>query len=63
MITPALQGLGSKFGSRIPSGTVDFGIVWFDIEENGDFTWDYEVVLIKSQKAIAYKVGEEEDNA
>ena len=63
MTTPALQGLGSKFGSRIPSGTVDYGITWFDIEENGDFTWDWEIVLIQSQKTKPYIVGEGEEDA
>lgn len=61
MTTPALQGLGSKFGSRIPSGTVDFGIVWVDIDENGNIeNWDHEVILIESQKANVYEAGGED---
>ena len=47
---PALQGLGSKFGSRIPSKRVDFGIVYFDVE--GDqYSWGRDIVTVKAQKA------------
>ena len=50
IVLPALQGLWSKFGSRIPSKRVDFGTVWFDVM--GDkFTWDWDIVAIKEQKA------------
>ena len=59
LVTPSLQGLGSKFGARIPSGIVDFGIVWFNIEEDGTMEWDYEIVLIQQQKSKAIIVGEE----
>lgn len=53
MTTPALQGLGCKFGSRIPSGIVDYGLVHFDVDEDG-FTWDSDVILIDSQVATTY---------
>ena len=36
--TPALQGMGSKFGSRVCSGIVDFGFIIFDIQ-HGEYTW------------------------
>ena len=39
MTTPALQGYGSKFGSRIPSGTVDVGFLTFEIEYEKQFGW------------------------
>lgn len=39
MTTPALQGAGSKFGARICSGTVDFGLVSFDITGKDSYTW------------------------
>jgi hypothetical protein len=39
MTLPGLQGLGSKFGARIPSGTVDFGIVSFDVTGKGEYAW------------------------
>jgi len=38
VITPALQGYGSKYGVRRMSDTVDFGLIWFDIEEDGTWT-------------------------
>jgi hypothetical protein len=38
IVTPALQGYGSKYGARQCSGTVDIGIVYFDVE-NGDSGW------------------------
>ena len=38
--TPALQGYGwNKYGTRIMSGTVDYGFVHFDITDKGDVTW------------------------
>jgi len=37
--TPALQGYGSKFGSRQVSGTVDYGFVIFQIARGGEMTW------------------------
>ena len=37
---PAACGYGSKFGTRICSGTVDFGFVWMDIEKGRDIAWD-----------------------
>lgn len=61
MTTPALQGLGSKFGSRIPSGTVDWGITWFDIYDDGSFSWDTNIILIEQQKVEPYVVVGEED--
>jgi len=36
MTTPSLQGFGSKFGSRRCSGTIDIGMVYFDIKDNGE---------------------------
>ncbi len=58
MTTPALQGLGCKWGTRIPSGTVDFGITWFDVFDDGSFSWDTNIILIQSQKVEPYVVGE-----
>ena len=39
MTTPALQGYGSKFGSRIPSGTVDVGFITFEIDNGKQYAW------------------------
>jgi len=38
-ILPALQGLGTEFGARECEGTVDFGLLWFDV---GDCTKEKE---------------------
>jgi hypothetical protein len=40
MGTPALQGYGSKYGTRIMSGMIDYGFVHFDITDKGDVTWE-----------------------
>lgn len=58
MTTPALQGLGSKFGSRIPSGTVDYGLVYFDVDEDGSFEWDSDIILVETQVSRPYVAGE-----
>jgi hypothetical protein len=39
MTTPGLQGVGTKYGSRNMSGTVDFGIVVLDIASKEEWTW------------------------
>lgn len=54
--TPALEGMGSKFGSRRCSGTVDFGLLWFAVEPDG--TWDFhrEIMRIASQAATVMEV-------
>jgi len=39
MTLPALQGYGSSYGVRECSGTVDIGLVVFDIEPDGSYTW------------------------
>jgi hypothetical protein len=56
MTTPALQGPGTKFGSRRCSGTVDFGLIHFDIEEKGRYTWQSHIANIPSLKAQILKI-------
>lgn len=53
---PAMQGFGSKFGSRQCSGTVDIGFVIFDIDEKGEYTWKPEKVLGTTQVARAERL-------
>jgi hypothetical protein len=53
MTLPALQGKGSKFGARRCSNTVHFGLVWFDIDDNGDYTWNRKLLRAVSQKQKA----------
>ncbi len=49
MTTPALQGLGSKFGARMCAGTVDFGLVYFKCRR-GKFTWGWDIVTVEEQQ-------------
>ena len=53
---PALQGLGSKFGARQCSGHVDFGLVYFDVEEDGTYSWGWDIARVASQKATTIKL-------
>jgi len=39
IITPALQGWGSKFGIRRCSGMVDIGFLSFDVNGKEDYSW------------------------
>lgn len=55
MTTPALQAMGSKFGSRRCSGVVDFGFVVFDIDK-GAMAWHDERANLQSQKSSALRV-------
>lgn len=45
---PALQGLGSKFGAKICSGTVSIGFLVIDCED-GHYTWKPEILPLKEQ--------------
>ena len=45
---PAMQGLGSKFGSRICSGTVSIGFLIIDCED-GQYSWKVETLPLKEQ--------------
>lgn len=62
-ITPALQGMGSKFGAKICSGLIHWGLIWFDVYEkpigilnNRKWIMDKYIVGIKSQKATVTKL-------
>jgi len=55
-VTPALQGMGSKYGAKICSGLVHWGLIWFDIyDEPKEFgkRWEMNkhIVGIRSQRA------------
>lgn len=56
MTLPALQGMGSKYGSRRCSGTVDWGVVLFEIKDKNDFNFYPYIHNIKSQMARAMKI-------
>jgi len=51
MTTPALQGMGSKFGARKCTGHVDFGLIHFDVEQDGSYTWMPHLARVPGQKA------------
>lgn len=51
MSTPALQGLGTKYGGRRCSGTVDFGFVHFDVAKDGSYTWEKHIAKIPAQNS------------
>ena len=50
MTLPALQGLGSKYGARQCSGTVDFGFVWMEVERGRVKQWDAEITVLDTHK-------------
>ena len=56
MTAPALQGMGSRYGSDRCSGTVDFGLVVFDIDSKGGYTWQSYIAKLEAQKAKALKL-------
>jgi hypothetical protein len=55
MTLPALQAAHTKYGSRQCSGTVDFGLVHFDIE-NGGYTWQAHLARLRQQRAEALRL-------
>jgi hypothetical protein len=56
MTTPALQGLGSRYGARQCSGVVHFGMVHFDCMEDGTYSWSPHLLRAISQKRIVYEL-------
>jgi hypothetical protein len=56
MTTPALQGYGSKFGSRICSGLVQVGMLSFDIANKGEWSWKAHILNLKSQAQVPEKL-------
>ena len=56
IITPALQAAGTKFGARRQSGTVDMGLVYFDVYDDGSYTWQPRFLRRGVRKAKATKL-------
>ena len=54
LTTPALQGMGSKYGGRVCSGLVNFGFVVFTVEK-GSYQWQPILADIDSQRAKAIR--------
>lgn len=48
MITPSLQGWGSKFGERVCEGTIDFGFVFMDIKDKNNWGWQARISPVES---------------
>lgn len=53
LTTPALQGLGSKYGARQCSGVVDWGFTWFEVDGEGDYQWEF---VCPKEANVAQKV-------
>lgn len=56
LTTPALQGPGSKYGTRQCSGTVDFGLVHFDVNPSGSYEWQAHIKKILDRKEMLLKL-------
>ncbi len=56
MTLPALQGMGSKYGARRCSGTVDWGVVLFEINSKTDYKFHPFIHQIEAQKTKAFKI-------
>jgi hypothetical protein len=50
VVTPALQAYGSKFGTRKPSGTVDFGLIYFDVIDKENYSWKHRILRFKANR-------------
>jgi hypothetical protein len=55
MTTPALQTMGSKYGSRRCSGVVDFGFIVFDVDKSG-MSWGEVLADLPCEKASVMKI-------
>lgn len=53
---PALQAMGTKYGSRRCSGRIDYGFTHFDVNTDGSYAWQLHKALIKRQRAKALKL-------
>ena len=56
MTCPALQSMGTKYGSRRCTGLVDWGAIIVDVADDGTFDWHADIVQIQAQKAKVVKL-------
>lgn len=56
MTLPAMQGFGSKFGSRQCSGKVHIGFVIIDIYDNGEIQWKPIIAKTSTTKTVPEKL-------
>ena len=54
--TPALQGMGSKYGAKECRKLVHFGFIYFDIYEGGVYKWNWKIAKVREQQAKALKL-------
>jgi hypothetical protein len=54
LTTPALQGLGSKYGARQCSGTVDIGFIVLDVKSKRDWSWESFIMPLDAQRATVF---------
>ena len=52
MTTPALQGYGSKFGARRVTGTVDVGMVHFDVWSKERWDWKVHILRFPAEEPL-----------
>jgi hypothetical protein len=52
---PALQAMGTKYGARQCTGTVDYGFCYVDIGPNGEIEWHTKILPTSVQAAKATK--------
>jgi len=52
MTTPALQGYGSKFGARRVTGTVDVGLIHFDIWSKERWEWKSHILRFPAEEPL-----------
>jgi len=53
LTTPALQGYGSKYGARRVTGTVDVGMVHFDVKGKDDWTWESHILRFPAAEVLS----------
>lgn len=56
LTTPALQGPGSKYGTRQCSGIVDFGLVHFDVNSSGNYEWSIHAQRLLNKSEMLLKL-------
>ena len=56
VLTPALQGMGSKYGAKACRKLIHFGFIYFDVYENGEYTWNWRIAKVEEQQAKAIKL-------
>lgn len=56
IITPCLQGFGSKFGTRQCDGTIDIGLIYFDVHDGGDLQWGFRLMDQEFLADVPYKL-------